>query len=88
MLPARPTLRALREDLKITIPPIDEPLDRIEHPLPAKAREQFADDNASHERIRAIDDQVLRIARDPGQQRALRRRALCSTSRMRIQSHA
>ena len=59
MLPARPTLRVMREDLKIVIPPIDEPLDRIEHPLLAKAREQFADDNAPHERICAIDDQVL-----------------------------
>lgn len=59
MLPARPTLRVLREDLKATIPSVHEPLDQIEHPLLAKAREQFADDNASHERIRAIDDQVL-----------------------------
>ena len=58
MLPARPALRLPREDIKTTIPPIREPLDRIEHPLPAKAREQFADDNASHERIRAIDDYV------------------------------
>ena len=59
MLPARPTLRVLREDLKITIPAVHEPLDQIGHPLLVKAREQFADDNTSHERIRAIDDQVF-----------------------------
>lgn len=59
MLPARPTLRALREDLKQVVPPVDEPLDKIEHPLLAKAREQFAEDDASHELIRAIDDQVF-----------------------------
>jgi hypothetical protein len=59
MLPARPTLRVLREDLKITTPAVHEPFDQIGHPLPAKAREQFADDNTAHERIRAIDDQVF-----------------------------
>jgi hypothetical protein len=59
VLPARPTLRALREDLKVPVPPVFEPLDELDHPLLAKAREQFADENAAHERIRAIDDQVL-----------------------------
>lgn len=59
MLAARPTLRVLREDLNVPVPPVFEPLDEIEHPLLAKAREQFADENAAHERIRAIDDQVL-----------------------------
>jgi hypothetical protein len=59
VLPARPTLRTLREDLKIPVPPVSEPLNEIGHPLLAKAREQFADENAAHERIRAIDDQVL-----------------------------
>jgi hypothetical protein len=59
VLPARPTLRTLREDLKIPVPPVSEPLNEIGHPLLAKAREQFADENAPHERIRAIDDQVL-----------------------------
>jgi hypothetical protein len=59
VLPARPTLRSLREDLKISVPSVLEPLDELEHSLLAKAREQFADENAVHERIRAIDDQVL-----------------------------
>lgn len=59
MLLARPTLRALRDDLKISVPSVFEQLDELEHPLLAKAREQFHDEYASHERIRAIDDQVL-----------------------------
>lgn len=49
----------LREDLKISIPPIDEPLEQMEHPLLAKARDQFANDSGLHERIHAIDDEVL-----------------------------
>lgn len=59
VLPVRPTLRTLREDLKVALPSVHEPLDELEHPLLAKAREQFADENAAHERIRAIDDQIL-----------------------------
>lgn len=55
----RPTIRALREDLDLTLPPADDPLDELDHPLMAKATEQFADDGARHERIRAIDDQIL-----------------------------
>ncbi|WP_241200050.1 hypothetical protein OG322_19480 [Streptomyces sp. NBC_01260] len=34
-------------------------LDEIEHPILAKTAEQFAADDAKHERIRAVDDQVL-----------------------------
>ncbi|WP_405898617.1 hypothetical protein OG242_14855 [Streptomyces sp. NBC_00727] len=34
-----------------------DPLDEIEHSILAKAAEQFAADDAKHERIRAIDDQ-------------------------------
>ena len=41
------------------MPPVDEPLDEVEHPLLNKAREQFADSATPHERIAAIDDQVL-----------------------------
>lgn len=55
----RPTLRCVREDLKLPIPPIDDPLDEIDHPLLAKAAEQFTDDTTRHERIRAIDDEIL-----------------------------
>jgi len=59
MARTRPTLRALREDLKLPVPPLDVPLDEVDHPALAKAAEQFADPNAGHERIRAVDDQVL-----------------------------
>ncbi|HCT76061.1 MAG TPA: hypothetical protein DGG94_08445 [Micromonosporaceae bacterium] len=55
---ARPTLRCLTEDLKLPIPSMNEPLDEIDHPVLAKTIEQFAADNR-HERIRAIDDQIL-----------------------------
>ncbi|MDX2548759.1 hypothetical protein ACOT81_24975 [Streptomyces sp. WI04-05B] len=54
--PARPTLR---EDLKLPLPPAREPLDELDHPILAKAREHFADDEAGHERIRSVDDEVL-----------------------------
>ena len=59
MQPARPTLRALREDLKLPLPSAQEPLDELDHPILAKAREHFADDRAGHERIRSIDNEVL-----------------------------
>jgi hypothetical protein len=59
MLPVRPTLRVLREDLKLPVPGARMPLDRVDHPLLNKARDQFADDGTRHERIRAIDDQIL-----------------------------
>jgi hypothetical protein len=56
---ARPTLRCLREDLELALPPVNRPLDEIDHPLIRKAAERFADPDTPHERIRAIDDQVL-----------------------------
>lgn len=56
---ARPTLRCLRDDLKLPIPPSDNPLDEITHPLLAKSTEQFADEHNKRERIRAVDDQIL-----------------------------
>ena len=56
---ARPTLRCLHEDLKIATPPADEPLDEIPPPLLAKTRQQFAGSATHHERIAAIDDEVL-----------------------------
>lgn len=59
MQPARPTLRALREDLKLPLPPACEPLDEIDHPLLAKARQQFTRDGGAHERIRSVDDEIL-----------------------------
>lgn len=57
--PARPTLRCLRDDLKLAVPPADHPLDEIAHPLLIKATEQFASEHVKHERIRAIDDQIF-----------------------------
>jgi hypothetical protein len=56
---ARPTLRVLRHDLHLPVPPIDELLEEIDHPLLTKARDQFAVDDTAHERIRAIDDEVV-----------------------------
>ncbi|MBS2966517.1 hypothetical protein KGA66_25990 [Actinocrinis puniceicyclus] len=56
---ARPTLRCLREDLGLALPPVNRPLDEIDHPLIRKAAERFADPDTPQERIRAIDDQVL-----------------------------
>ncbi|WP_370154735.1 hypothetical protein [Streptacidiphilus sp. EB129] len=38
---------------------MDRPLDELDHPLLAKADEQFADPDTPHERIAAVDDQVL-----------------------------
>jgi hypothetical protein len=59
MLPARPTLRCLRDDLKLAVPPVGQPLDAIDHPLLAKTSEQFADLTTSRTRIAAIDDNIL-----------------------------
>jgi len=58
-MPARPTVRCLREDLGLPVPPARIPLDEIDHPLLRKAQEQFAAGDTPHERIRAIDDVVL-----------------------------
>jgi hypothetical protein len=55
-VPVRPTLRCLREDLRLSVPPASTRLDQIDHPLLNKASEQFADPDTPHERIRAIDD--------------------------------
>jgi hypothetical protein len=56
---ARPTLRCLREDLALAVPRADAPLEDLSHPLLARATERFADDQTPHERIAAIDDEVL-----------------------------
>jgi hypothetical protein len=56
---ARPTLRCLREDLVLAVPPADTPLEDIGHPLLAKAGDRFAAGETQQERIAAIDDQVL-----------------------------
>ncbi|HXA61653.1 MAG TPA: hypothetical protein VNW94_21100, partial [Streptosporangiaceae bacterium] len=56
---ARPTMRCLREDLNLPLPPVNRPLDEITHPLLSKVAERFADEATPQERIRAIDDQVL-----------------------------
>lgn len=55
----RPTLRCLREDLGLPLPAVTIPLDETDHPIVAKTAELFTDTEAKHERIRAIDDQVM-----------------------------
>ncbi|GER98468.1 hypothetical protein Acor_05300 [Acrocarpospora corrugata] len=55
----RPTLRVLRDDLKLSLPSAQIPLNTISHPLLDKASDQYADPDTAHERIRAIDDVVL-----------------------------
>lgn len=49
----------MTDDLKLPVPIVNQPLDEIDHPILAKAHEQFADDHIQRERIRAIDDQIL-----------------------------
>ena len=44
---------------ELPVPRADTPLEEISHPLLAKATERFADDHTPHERIAAIDDEVL-----------------------------
>jgi hypothetical protein len=65
MRPARPTLRCLREDLELPVPAATVPLDELDHPVLAKAAEQFATEDTKHERIRAIDDLVLFKVKGP-----------------------
>ncbi|WP_250291108.1 hypothetical protein [Frankia sp. CiP1_Cm_nod1] len=61
-MPVRPTLRCLREDLHLPLPPASVPLDQVGHPLLAKAGEQFADPDTPHERIRS----AVILSRVPG----------------------
>jgi hypothetical protein len=49
----------LKCDLHLPVPPIDELLEDIDRPLLTKARDQFAVNDARHERIRANDDEVV-----------------------------
>lgn len=70
MIPIRPTLRCLRNDLCLPVPPIDRLLDEIAQPTLNKAREQFADPSTPHERIASIDDQVLFKAKIQRRRRA------------------
>ena len=58
-MPVRPTLRCLTDDLGLKIPPLDDPLDELDHPLLRKAHQQFAEQNSSRERISSIDATVL-----------------------------
>jgi hypothetical protein len=55
----RPTLRCLTEDLDLAVPPINQPLDEIDHPILTKVVEQFANAETRHERVRSVDDQVF-----------------------------
>jgi hypothetical protein len=59
MRPTRPTLRCLHDDLHMPLPPVSQPLDEIDHPLLRKAGEQFTEVGTPHERVAAIDDQIL-----------------------------
>lgn len=59
----RPTLRCLKDDLGLSLPPIAEPLDTLDHELLDDARRA---DEAPTERIRSIDDQVLLKAKPGG----------------------
>jgi hypothetical protein len=45
--------------LELPIPAVTVSLDELDHPILAKAAEQFATEDSKHERIRAIDDLVL-----------------------------
>ena len=58
-MPVRPTLRCLREDLRLPVPTAAIPLDETDHPVLRKAAEQFASRDTPHERIASIDDVVL-----------------------------
>jgi hypothetical protein len=57
--PTRPTLRCLRDDLGVDLPPVDDPLDEVGHPLLRKAAGQFGQAEGPRERIRSVDDHVL-----------------------------
>lgn len=59
MRSARPTLRCLSEDLDLPVPAVTVPLDEVDHPILTKTAEQFTAGDGKHERIRAVDDQVL-----------------------------
>jgi len=54
-MPVRPTLRCLTDDLGLKIPPVDEPLDELDHPLLRKATQRFAEQSSKRERISSID---------------------------------
>lgn len=55
----RPTLRYLRDDLRVPLPTARVALDEIDHPILRKAAGLFAAPGTPHERIASIDDVVL-----------------------------
>ncbi|WP_197523019.1 hypothetical protein [Actinokineospora pegani] len=55
----RPTLRCLREELGLEVPPVNEPLNELDHPLISKANDQFAAPTGPRERIGAVDDAIM-----------------------------
>lgn len=59
MTRVRPTLRCLRHDLQLPVPPQTIPLDEFDHDLVRKANDQFREEETPHERIVEVDDQVL-----------------------------
>lgn len=83
-MPVRPTIRCLRQDLGLPVPPARLPLDEIDHPLLRKAAEQFAAEDTPHERIRSIDDVVLfKVKTGRWRGRRLQRRR-CRSRRERL----
>ncbi|MBM7770226.1 hypothetical protein JOD54_000430 [Actinokineospora baliensis] len=55
----RPTLRCLRDELGLEVPPVTVPLNEVDHPLVRKANDQFSAPSGPRERIRAVDDTVM-----------------------------
>ena len=54
----RPTIRCLNEDLGLSLPPVDIPLNEIDHPLIKKSNDQFGEPAGTRERIRSVDDVI------------------------------
>lgn len=52
-------MRCLINDLGLKIPPVDDPLDELDHPLLRKVNQLFAEQSSSRERISSIDATVL-----------------------------
>ncbi len=50
----RPTVRCLIDDLGLKIPPVDDPLDELDHPLLRKVNQHFAEQSSSRERISSL----------------------------------
>ncbi|WP_285507951.1 hypothetical protein [Actinokineospora sp. NBRC 105648] len=49
----------MREELGLKVPPVNEPLNELDHPLIGKANGQFAVPTGPRERIRSVDDAIM-----------------------------